>query len=148
MAPTADFTATPTSGYTPLSVDFTDNSTVTGATTFLWTFGDGYTSTAQDPTHTYASVGSYTVSLKVTDITGTDTETKYNYVIAAPTNTLLKTEDTDVDPSQGLVRRMLLTGDAEHNNILKAIRVYVPAGTQNPNESGFRRPYGPGLIAD
>jgi PKD repeat protein len=32
--------------------------------TFLWTFGDGSTSTAEDPTHTYADGDSYTVTLK------------------------------------------------------------------------------------
>ena len=43
-APTADFSGTPTSGYAPLTVDFTDLST--NATGWDWTFGDGGTSTA------------------------------------------------------------------------------------------------------
>ncbi|UCF81376.1 MAG: PKD domain-containing protein, partial [Acidobacteriota bacterium] len=38
-----------------------------GGDTFLWNFGDGDTSTLQNPTHTYAGAGSYTVTLTVTD---------------------------------------------------------------------------------
>lgn len=44
-------------------VTFTDLST--GATSWLWNFGDGNTSTLQNPVHTYATLGSYTVTLTV-----------------------------------------------------------------------------------
>ena len=84
--PSANFSATPMSGCAPLAVAFTDLSTgeITG---WSWTFGDGGTSTAQNPAHTYTSVGNYTVSLTVTGPSGTDTETKANYISAlgAPT---------------------------------------------------------------
>ena len=52
-----------------LSVDFTDASTAGAAalTDWFWDFGDGTTSTAQNPTHEYASAGFYTVTLTVTD---------------------------------------------------------------------------------
>ncbi|MEQ8910280.1 MAG: PKD domain-containing protein [Vicingaceae bacterium] len=46
----------------PLSVQFYDSSL--NATSVLWDFGDGTTSTATDPFHTYASTGDYTVSLQ------------------------------------------------------------------------------------
>jgi PKD repeat protein len=46
-----------------LSVDFTDLST--GASSWAWDFGDGNTSTQQNPTHVYASAGTYTVTLTV-----------------------------------------------------------------------------------
>ncbi|MFX1364057.1 MAG: ABC transporter substrate-binding protein [Promethearchaeota archaeon] len=50
--------------------------------TFLWEFGDGYTSTNQNPTHQYTAVGTYTVSLNVTDANGdSDIETRINYII-------------------------------------------------------------------
>jgi PKD repeat protein len=43
------------------------------ALSYLWTFGDGATSTAQSPTHAYATAGNYTVTLKVTDSEGAST---------------------------------------------------------------------------
>jgi PKD repeat protein len=51
-------------------VDFTDQST--GGTSWLWTFGDGGTSTLQNPSHTYTTNGTYQVCLSVTDACGTD----------------------------------------------------------------------------
>lgn len=52
--PTAAFTATPVTGETPLTVQFTDSSTgsVTG---WLWSFGDSAASAEQSPAHTYLS---------------------------------------------------------------------------------------------
>ncbi|MHC4598510.1 MAG: PKD domain-containing protein [Planctomycetota bacterium] len=80
----ADFTANPTSGTAPLQVQFTDatsaSSTITG---WSWTFGDGNTSTVQDPLHTYAAAGTFNVSLTVTTATGNDTETKNGFVTAS-----------------------------------------------------------------
>ncbi len=82
-APVADFTATPTTGPYPLTVAFTDTSTQ-GPTAWQWTFGDGTTSTAQNPTHTYA-LGTYTVALIAANSGGMDTETKTNYISATTT---------------------------------------------------------------
>gem|GEM_PF-400953 len=63
----------------PLSVSFFDIST--GAVTWLWEFGDGNTSTQQNPTHIYQSVGQYDVSLTVTDVSGCEvTRTETNFV--------------------------------------------------------------------
>lgn len=77
--PTANFSGTPTSGTAPLTVDFTDLSTGS-PTSWDWTFGDGGTSTAQNPSHTYSAAGSYTVSLTVSNTAGSDGETKTNYI--------------------------------------------------------------------
>lgn len=76
--PTANFGSNVTSGPRPLTVNFTNLSQ--GADTYLWDFGDGTTSTLTSPTKVYSSVGSYTVSLKATNIVGEDTETKSNYI--------------------------------------------------------------------
>ncbi|MEW6486270.1 MAG: PKD domain-containing protein, partial [Pseudomonadota bacterium] len=78
-APTADFTASPTSGTAPLSVNFTDTSTG-NPTSWSWTFGDGGTSTQQNPSHTYNDPGTYTVSLTAINAYGSDTETKVDYI--------------------------------------------------------------------
>jgi PKD repeat protein len=59
--PVANFTANATGGRTPFTVQFTDQST--GATEYQWQFGDGTTSTEQNPIHTYTQVGTYTVTL-------------------------------------------------------------------------------------
>ena len=77
-APVADFSGTPTSGCASLTVDFTDQSS--DATSWSWNFGDGGTSTQQNPSHTYSSVGTYIVSLTATNANGSDTETKTNYI--------------------------------------------------------------------
>jgi PKD repeat protein len=54
-----------------LEVTFTDTSTNT-PTSWLWDFGDGNTSTLQNPVHTYAADGSYTVNLTATNADGSD----------------------------------------------------------------------------
>ncbi|QSZ67617.1 PKD domain-containing protein [Methanofollis aquaemaris] len=64
-APIASFTATPTSGYAPLTVTFTDKS-VGNITSRFWDFGDGTNCTQENPTHVFNSVGTYTVGLTVT----------------------------------------------------------------------------------
>ena len=67
-----------------LAVNFTDSSTDSDGTIVsrAWNFGDGGTSTATNPSHTYAAAGTYSVSLKVTD-NGTATNTKTQSVTVA-----------------------------------------------------------------
>ena len=80
--PTASFTGTPLSGYGPLTVNFTDNSSGT-PTSWSWNFGDGGTGSTQNPQHVYASVGNpttYTVRLIISNAFGTSTSTMTNYV--------------------------------------------------------------------
>jgi PGF-pre-PGF domain-containing protein len=80
VVPVAGFTGTPTSGYSALTVQFTDTSTNT-PTSWSWTFGDGTTSTAQNPGHAF-SAGTYTVSLTATNAAGSNTVTRTNYITA------------------------------------------------------------------
>ena len=72
--PTANFSFT-TNG---LTANFTDTSTDAGGTigTHSWNFGDGATSTATSPSHTYASAGTYSVSETVTDSVNGSSNTK------------------------------------------------------------------------
>jgi PKD repeat protein len=74
-APQARFTVTPDSGVAPLRVSLQDSSTGT-ITSRVWSFGDGQTSTEQNPTHTYTTPGRYTVTLTVTGPGGTSTITR------------------------------------------------------------------------
>ncbi|WP_054865044.1 PKD domain-containing protein [Methanosarcina barkeri] len=83
--PVAVFSASPTSGKTPLKVQFTDTSTGT-PTSWFWKFGDGSKSYLQNPTHKYSKAGTYTVSLIVKNAAGRNsvTKTKYIKVVTKP----------------------------------------------------------------
>ena len=83
VAPTANFSGSPTSGPVSLGVQFTDTSTG-GPTAWSWTFGDGGTSTVQSPSHTYTTSGSYTVSLTASNWGGPNTCTKSGYIAVTP----------------------------------------------------------------
>ena len=60
-------------GTVPLTVSFTDTSTGDNLS-WLWNFGDGGSSTQQNPTYTFPSVGNYTVLLTTTNNYGSDTK--------------------------------------------------------------------------
>jgi uncharacterized protein (TIGR02145 family) len=77
--PVAAFTGSPTSGTAPLTVNFTDQST-NNPTSWQWDFGDGDTSTLQNPAHTFNSAGTYTVGLLVSNGYGSDAELKSAYI--------------------------------------------------------------------
>ncbi len=84
--PFANFLATPLVLILGQSVQFTDDSLNT-PTSWLWNFGDGNTSTLQNPNHIYAAAGNYTVTLIATNGFGSNTITKTNYItvnISAP----------------------------------------------------------------
>jgi len=78
--PIACFWTYPQTGTAPLEVEFCDCSK-TDILTWFWDFGDGNTSTQSQPIHIYYQPGSYTVSLTVTNATGTDTEIQPDYVV-------------------------------------------------------------------
>lgn len=80
--PVAAFSATPLGGPAPLAVQFSNLSSGS-ISSYAWTFGDATTSTDQNPSHTYASAGSYTVSLTVTGPDGSDSESKMGYVVVS-----------------------------------------------------------------
>ena len=76
--PVANFSASATSTCIGI-VNFTDQSTNT-PTSWSWNFGDGTTSTQQNPSHTYATNGTYTVTLEATNAYGNDSEVKTSYI--------------------------------------------------------------------
>lgn len=75
----AGFVGSPTSGFAPLAVSFTNQSSG-GYTASLWDLGDGMTSTMQSPDHVYTVPGVYTVTLVVGGPGGSDSETKEGYI--------------------------------------------------------------------
>jgi serine protease len=80
--PTANFTF----AVSDLTVNFTDASTDADGSvvSWSWSFGDGATSTEQNPSHTYASGGSYTVQLTVTDDDGAAATTSKTVPVSSP----------------------------------------------------------------
>ncbi len=80
LAPVADFDALYAYNTVPATVAFRDHSTGTTPLNYAWEFGDGATSTEQNPSHTYIRKGLYTVKLTVTNIYGSSTEAKENYI--------------------------------------------------------------------
>ena len=88
LPPTAHAAATPISGTAPLLVTFTGSGTDSDGTiaSYAWAFGDGGTSTLQNPTHTYASAGSYTATLTVTDNSGATGGSTVGITVTTPTN--------------------------------------------------------------
>lgn len=86
QVPVANFSGTPVSGCSPLVVNFQDQSTG-GPTSWSWVFGNGNTSTVQNPTATYFNPGLYTVTLTATNASGSNTFTRTQYITVyeAPT---------------------------------------------------------------
>ena len=87
------FTGTPTNGFAPLKVVFTNISTGVGnlTVTNLWNFGNGTiitNLTGGNVTNTYTSAGTNTVTLTVKGSGGSSTNTQANYIVALPTPTL------------------------------------------------------------
>jgi PKD repeat protein len=73
VAPTASFTATPTTGVSPLTVNFDASASSDSdgtITTYTWNYGDGATATGGTVSHTYATAGTFSARLTVTDDDG------------------------------------------------------------------------------
>ncbi|MEL6132351.1 MAG: PKD domain-containing protein, partial [Bacteroidota bacterium] len=70
--PNALFTPSDLAGCTPFTAEFIDNSlwTTSPIVSWAWDFGDGNTSTAQNPNYTFTNTGTYSVMLIVTDNQG------------------------------------------------------------------------------
>jgi RHS repeat-associated protein len=106
----ADFYATPLSGTVPLTVTLVNSST--GASSYLWDYGDRITSTASAVTHThaYTATGVYTVSLTASGPGGSDTLTRTNYITVSPAVDITYV----YDPLYRLVTATYSTGEFYH----------------------------------
>ncbi len=140
--PVADFTGTPTTGVLPLTVMFAD-ATTGMVTAWSWNFGDANTSIAQNPTHTYANAGTYTVALTATGPGGPDTNTKLNYITVSelppvagfsgtPTTGILPLTVNFTDMTSGVVTGWSWSfGDATTSMLQNPSHTYATAGTYN-----------------
>ncbi len=121
----ANFSATPLTGTAPLKVQFTDASSGE-VTSWLWDFGDGETSTDQNPKHTYDQAGEYTVKLTIQATEGADLEIKNAYIYVTekepcPSEKLLETQDKKNGKNEA--RKGL--------DLLRAFRDSVLAGSES-----------------
>ena len=96
----ADFSAEPKNGLVPLSVQFTNISTG-NPTSWLWNFGNGETSSEQNPTHIYQDTGKYSVSLQIKNQTDSTEITKSDYINVYPANFL--SSDFSAEPLEGKI---------------------------------------------
>jgi C1A family cysteine protease len=95
-----NFTANATAGPIPLTVRFTDTSTE-NSSSWLWDFGDGQTSTDQNPTHTYTLPGNHTITLSVDD--NFSTTTKSGCIRVTPVLFGDANEDSTVNQADTLI---------------------------------------------
>jgi PKD repeat protein len=94
VAPVANFVANDTSSCFGI-ISFNDISTDIPQA-WLWDFGDGLTSTQEDPTHQYLNPGTYNVKLIVTNTIGGDTMVRNNYITITSPHLPVVTGDTTV----------------------------------------------------
>jgi PKD repeat protein len=140
------FSATPTSGWAPLTVSFTDFSTIVGITNRFWDFGDGTTTntTATNLTHTYTAAGTNTVQLIVSSPAGLSTNTQAGLISvsllaapvanfsATPTSGMAPMAVTFTDTSTGTItNRFWSFGDGVTTNTTATsiVHTYTVAGT-------------------
>ncbi len=113
----ADFSTDVLTACVDQTVTFTDESTSDlihnseEAVTWAWDFGDGSTSAVQNPTHAYAAIGTYTVTLTITDISGcSSTETFDINITAGLDVTMTHTDVTCFGLDDGTGTAMPTTG--------------------------------------
>ncbi len=140
--PIAQFSASPTSGLAPLNVEFKDLSQPVGSVdSWTWTFGDGGTSSDQNPTHEYNTEGIFSVSLTASNSDGIDVETKTNMIFvkgagrpvaefaASPTSGNAPLEVQFTDRSSGDIDGWFWTfGDGSTSSEQSPVHEYINAG--------------------
>jgi PKD repeat protein len=144
--PTANFSFS----VSALTATFTDASTDAGGTigSHSWAFGDGATSTAASPSHTYAAAGSYTVSERVTDSVSGATSSKSAVVTLSPvggaplanfsvaTSGLTATfTDTSTDAGGTIATHSWSFGDGATSTAASPSHAYAVAGTYSVTET-------------
>ncbi|MBN1575708.1 MAG: PKD domain-containing protein [Chitinispirillaceae bacterium] len=130
--PAARFSAEPTQGMVPLTVDFIDSSTG-GVGSRQWDFGDGATDTARHVIHIYQIAGAFTVSLKVHGTGGSDTLTKDSLLRVGYPPPVVRFSSA---PNQGAAPLQVQMTDSSTGSIIGRLWTFGDGGTdsaQNPH---------------
>ncbi len=145
--PVVEFSATPTGGCLPLKVNFTDISTAGSGTlqSWIWDFGDGTSSTTENPAHNYLISDTFNVTLIATNSFGckesilkssyiaiADTVTanfRYNYTNICKAPSLVNFINTSV--SESPLNYQWDFGDGAQSNSLNPPHTYTTEGTYN-----------------
>lgn len=110
-------------------MQFTDLSEPKGGIDkWSWSFGDGDTSSIQNPSHTYKSDGLFTVKLTVSNVSGSDTETKNNLIFVEPTPeppVLFKLTVTPTTAKRFSFETATVTALDQNNEPMSGVRVDV-----------------------
>jgi len=105
-----------------LTVNFSNNST--GAASYFWTFGDGSSSTDENPIHSYIAIGNYNVELTITNGTFSDT---YTETIVIQNNSMVSNKIAGFElfpnPAQNSLNISL---PVNHNNLV--LKIYDSKG--------------------
>jgi gliding motility-associated-like protein len=137
---TANFTNTaPTGCSLPVTINFTNTSTGSGTLSYAWNFGDGGTSTAQNPSHSYAANGSYNVTLTVVSSSGCSTTiVRPNAVVVGilrasftgPSSACVNIPTSFTNTSSPAPTSVLWNfGDGTTSTVLNPVKIYATAGT-------------------
>lgn len=102
-SPTVSISASPLTGNAPLTVSFTasaedEDGTITS---YQWSFGDGATSTQQNPVHEFVTEGYYSVTLTVKDDDGATAVDSITIVVSSPVGNQAPTASVSASPTQG-----------------------------------------------
>ncbi|MFT7614737.1 MAG: PKD repeat protein [Parvicellaceae bacterium] len=127
----------PSAGYTSSSLgllsSFTDSSTGS-SDTYLWDFGDGNTSSIQNPNHTYGAAGSYTVCLTTSNVCGTDSTCSIVSACELPSANFIQTSGsltasfTDSSTGPGITYSWDL-GDGNTDTVSNPVHTYSADGS-------------------
>jgi endonuclease/exonuclease/phosphatase family metal-dependent hydrolase len=121
----ASITTNPTYGSAPLSVNFKANVTLSSGSVsaYNWNFGDGQTSTAASPSHTYSSAGNFTPSLKITTSAGA----------TASASTLLSVSGSSSSVKLRVMEANIFYGGHGTDDIINLTRVAAWIAKMNPD---------------
>ncbi|MHB8108976.1 MAG: golvesin C-terminal-like domain-containing protein [Syntrophorhabdaceae bacterium] len=113
---------------TRTAVQFTNLSSAS-AISFLWDFGDGTTSTKENPSHTYSTSGTYTVTLTVNSSSGSDVKVNDSYIKSVYSSRTSMADNTHhykphYRDSSGSPKTIVYGNTAINENELKYSRVF------------------------